>query len=58
LSVIHLLAWRAELTEAKADVALARLELAPVRREQPRGRPRAAWAIADELDWAKTYDAE
>jgi predicted nucleic acid-binding protein len=58
LSVLHQLAWRTELTEAEADVALARLESAPVRREQPHGLARAAWAIADELGWAKTYDAE
>ena len=55
LSVLHQLAWRTELTEAEA---LARLESAPVRREQPHGLARAAWAIADELGWAKTYDAE
>jgi predicted nucleic acid-binding protein len=58
LSVLHQLAWRTELTESEADVALARLESAPVRREQPHGLARAAWAIADELGWAKTYDAE
>jgi predicted nucleic acid-binding protein len=58
LSVLHQLVRRTELSEADADVALTRLEAAPIRREEPEGLARTAWKIADDLGWAKTYDAE
>ncbi|MCA1677863.1 MAG: hypothetical protein LC777_02390, partial [Actinobacteria bacterium] len=35
-----------------------RLESAPVRRRSHRRLRREAWRLADELGWAKTYDAE
>jgi predicted nucleic acid-binding protein len=58
LSVLHQLLWRGELTADDAEIAVTRLEAAPIRREEPRGLARAAWSIADDLGWAKTYDAE
>ncbi len=57
-SVLHELAWRGQVSAEDARLTHARLERSPVRR---RGHPRLgqeAWRIADELGWAKTYDAE
>jgi predicted nucleic acid-binding protein len=57
-SALHERAWRGELSAENADRARRRLESAEVkRRSHPRLADRA-WQIADELGWAKTYDAE
>lgn len=57
-SVLHELAWRGEVAAEDADVTRQRLERCPVaRRAHPRLGPES-WRIADELGWAKTYDAE
>jgi predicted nucleic acid-binding protein len=58
LSALHEGAWRGEIGATLAARARGRLEEAPV---QARSYPRMgadAWAIADELGWARTYDAE
>lgn len=39
-------------------MAFARLLSAPVTRREPRRLRREAWLIADNLGWAKIYDAE
>lgn len=57
-SVLHECAWRGELTAEEADRARARLGDADVKLEIPPGLADEAWRIADELGWAKTYDAE
>lgn len=57
-SALHQAAWRGELSDGDARDALRRLRDGPVR---PRDHPRLgeeAWRIADEMGWAKTYDAE
>lgn len=57
-SVLHEQAWRGELDGQQADRARRRLSDADVK---PRTHPRLAdetWQIADDLGWAKTYDAE
>jgi predicted nucleic acid-binding protein len=52
------LMWRRELNVEDAEGARDRLEQCPVeRRDDPRLGP-AAWQVAEELGWAKTYDAE
>jgi len=56
-SVLHEARWRGEITKELADQALERLLSAPLR-IQALDDPRMAWAIAEELGWAKTYDAE
>jgi predicted nucleic acid-binding protein len=57
-SALHEAAWRREITIELADAALERLEEAPIEaRAHPR-LGREAWRIANELGWAKTYDAE
>ena len=42
----------------RAEVMLDRLLKAPVKVRTPSGLIRAAWRVADELGWAKTYDAQ
>jgi indolepyruvate ferredoxin oxidoreductase alpha subunit len=57
-SALHEALWRREILTEEARTALGVLEAAPVR---PRSHPRlgaVAWQLADELGWAKTYDAE
>lgn len=57
-SVLHEQAWRGELSMPQADRARRRLSQADIK---PRSHPRLAdetWRLADELGWAKTYDAE
>ncbi|MGO9321784.1 MAG: type II toxin-antitoxin system VapC family toxin [Solirubrobacteraceae bacterium] len=57
-SALHERTWRRELDVEEADQARSRLARVGVR---SRSHPRLAdeaWRIADELGWAKTYDAE
>ena len=57
-SVLREHVWRGELKAAAGRAALERLEEAPVtRRVHPR-LGREAWRIAEEMGWARTYDAE
>lgn len=57
-SVIHELWWRREISERLASTAFSTLLRAPIARRESRRLRREAWRIADELGWAKTYDAE
>lgn len=57
-SVIHELWWRREISERLASTAFMALLGAPVARREPHRLRREAWRIADDLGWAKTYDAE
>jgi len=57
-SVLHEGKWRRALPPPRADDLLRRLERAPVERRQPAALGSEAWSVADELGWAKTYDAE
>lgn len=57
-SVLHVLKWRGDLSAAVADAALRRLPAFPIQVRQPQRLGEAAWAVADEFGWAKTYDAE
>jgi predicted nucleic acid-binding protein len=56
-SSLHELRWRNEITEELASLALTRLLDAPVAERRPRRLVRQAWEVADELGWAKLYDA-
>jgi predicted nucleic acid-binding protein len=58
VATIHELRWRRDISEELGSRAFAALLAAPVRRRAPRHLHREAWRIADELGWAKTYDAE
>ena len=57
-SVIHELRWRREISERLASTAFSALLNAPVGRRAPRRLLQEAWRTAEELGWAKTYDAE
>lgn len=51
------MAWRGELHRDQAESVRDRVLAAPVRPQEPDGLAREAWKVADELGWAKTYDA-
>ncbi|CAN5784382.1 MAG: type II toxin-antitoxin system VapC family toxin [Actinobacteria bacterium] len=57
-SALHQVAWRGELSTADALAAFTRLESAPVVMTSPGELGEESWRLADELGWAKTYDAE
>ena len=56
--MIHELRWRREISDDLTSRAFAELLSAPVRRRAPQQLYREAWRIADDLGWARTYDAE
>jgi predicted nucleic acid-binding protein len=57
-SVLHELKWRKEISNQLANIAVERLATADVSGRRPKGLTAEAWRIADQLGWAKTYDAE
>lgn len=57
-SVLHEHRWRGEITPQVAEVARDRLFGAPVISLAPDGLYLEAWSVANELGWARTYDAE
>jgi predicted nucleic acid-binding protein len=57
-SALHEARWRGDIEADDAAEALERLESCPVRSTVDPRLGRTAWEIADELGWAKTYDAE
>jgi predicted nucleic acid-binding protein len=57
-SVLHEQAWRGELSMPEADRARRRLAGADVKLRTHRALADETWRIADDLGWAKTYDAE
>jgi predicted nucleic acid-binding protein len=57
-SALHEARWRGELAEDLATQAHARLGRLRIRRRSPARLGAEAWRLADELGWAKTYDAE
>lgn len=56
-SGLHELRWRGEIPDDVAQVALSRLLRAPIARRRPRHLLERAWTVADQLGWAKLYDA-
>jgi predicted nucleic acid-binding protein len=57
-SALHTLASRGDLPADHAAQAHDRLITAPVRVRRHRRLGPEAWSVADELGWARTYDAE
>jgi predicted nucleic acid-binding protein len=57
-SVLHEMQWRHVVTVTDADAARLRLESAPVTARAPRDLGQRAWRVAEQMGWAKTYDAE
>lgn len=59
-SALHEMAFRGEISNALAELALQRFLAGKlgISEQRPDGLKSAAWQIADEFGWAKTYDAE
>ena len=57
-SALHELMWRREITADDAEAARDALATCRVRRVDDERIGPEAWRLADELGWAKTYDAE
>lgn len=57
-SVLHEAVWRRATSHAFAQRALMRLAGSGIRSRAPARLGAEAWAVADELGVAKTYDAE
>jgi len=58
LSALHEAVHRGELSADVASERLARIQALPIRLLGDAVLLRRAWAVADELGWAETYDAE
>jgi predicted nucleic acid-binding protein len=57
-SSLHEAVWRKELAADRGLDALAKLGVAPIAARTHARLSLKAWEIADQLGWAKTYDAE
>ncbi len=57
-SALHVARWRGLLEEEDARSARSLLESGAFRERRHRHLGERTWSIADELGWAKTYDAE
>lgn len=57
-SALHVARWRGVISSEVSDRSLSILESGAVRERRHRRLGRESWRIADELGWAKTYDAE
>jgi hypothetical protein len=51
------LSWRREISAELGALAFDRLLSAPVDERRPRRLLESAWEVAEELGWAKLYDA-
>lgn len=58
LSTLREHAWRKDISAAQATASRLALRSAPIRRRLPARLYEEAWRVAEELGWAKTYDAE
>jgi predicted nucleic acid-binding protein len=56
-SVLHEKVWRREITSERGKEMLSRIASSRVELVAPDGLLEEAWTVADELGWAKTYDA-
>jgi predicted nucleic acid-binding protein len=59
-SVLHSMAFGREISLALAEQGLERFLSGKIKvvERRPEGLARAAWKVAEEFGWAKTYDAE
>lgn len=56
-SALHAAMWRGELRRDQAEPMLQRALAAPIKRVERKSLAMDAWSLADEMGWAKTYDA-
>ena len=57
-SVLHEMRWRSAISSELAELAVRRLDESTIEPQRPPELRREAWRIADQLGWARTYDAE
>ncbi len=57
-SVLHEMRWRSAISSGLAELAVRRLDESRIQSQRPAELRREAWRIADQLGWARTYDAE
>lgn len=57
-AVLHRSVWRGDRSVEQGRLLRDRLEDAPIESHGSRDLRAEAWRIADELGWARTYDAE
>ncbi len=59
-SALHEMAFRGEISKALAELALQRFLSGKlsIGEQRSEGLATAAWEVAEEFGWAKTYDAE
>lgn len=57
-SAVHEASWRRQLDDLEVEAALRGFTQLGVRRRSPQRLHQEAFEVADELGWAKTYDAE
>lgn len=57
VSALHAAMWRGEFHREQSEPMLHRTLTAPIKHAEPKALDHEAWAVADELGWAKTYDA-
>lgn len=59
-SVLHEMAFRGDISDALAELGLQRFLTGKlsISEQCPDGHAMAAWEVAEEFGWAKTYDAE
>jgi predicted nucleic acid-binding protein len=55
---VHEAVWRGKTSNAQAEAVLSQLVGGRIEVRTHRRLGARAWEIADELGWAKTYDAE
>ena len=55
---LHQSVWRGDLPAVRALEAIDRFSFSAIASRAPAGLGVAAWRLADDLGWAKTYDAE
>lgn len=58
VSALHHAMWRRAISPELADKALAALLASGITGIEPEGHLAAAWRLASDLGWARTYDAE
>lgn len=56
-SVLHEMVWRGELNAETGELMRDRIAHAPITARSPKRLATEAWSVAEELGWAKTYDA-
>ncbi len=57
-SALHEAQWRREIDARESGEVRSGFMRLPIRRRRPTRLYDVAWEIAEELGWAKTYDAE